>query len=99
MTGDLRKAYESDANTKRYLASGLAVVFCLVGGLGVWAATTQIAGAVISSGLVVVESNVKKVQHPTGGVVGELHVKNGSVVKAGDVLIRLDETLTRTNEQ
>ncbi len=99
MTRPQRRKTEVNASVRSYLASGLAVVFFLVGGLGVWAATTNIAGAVIGSGLVAVESNVKKVQHATGGIVGEIHVKNGSKVKAGDVLIRLDETLTRSNEQ
>lgn len=99
MTISQRHKIEVDADVRTYLASGLAVVFFMVGGLGVWAASTNIAGAVIGSGLVVVESNVKKVQHATGGVVGEIHVKNGSKVKAGDILLRLDETLTRTNEQ
>jgi len=99
MTSAPRKKTEVEANVKAYLVSGLAVVFILVGGLGVWATTTSIVGAVIGSGVVVVESNVKKVQHPTGGIVGEINVKNGDQVKAGDLLIRLDETLTRTNEQ
>ena len=45
----------------------------------------------------VVDSNVKKVQHPTGGVVGEVRVHDGDRVKAGDILIRLDETVTRAN--
>lgn len=88
-----------NANVSRYVAAGLSIVFLLFGVFGVWAATTSISGAVVSSGLVVVESNVKKVQHPTGGIVGEILVKNGSQVKAGDLLIRLDETLTRTNAQ
>lgn len=88
-----------DASVSRFMISGLAVVFFLVGGLGVWAATTEIAGAVVATGVVVVETNVKKVQHPTGGIVGEIHVKNGAHVKAGDLLIRLDETLTRVNLQ
>ncbi|WP_346657714.1 HlyD family type I secretion periplasmic adaptor subunit [Bradyrhizobium sp. 160] len=44
-----------------------------------------------------VDSNVKKVQHPTGGVVGELRVREGHPVKAGDILVRLDETVTRAN--
>ena len=48
-------------------------------------------------GVVVVESNVKKVQHPTGGVVGELRVREGDRVKAGDVLIRLDPTQAAVN--
>ena len=69
----------------------------LVGGVGGWASTTEFAGAVIAPGQVVVESNVRKVQHPSGGVVGELLVHDGSRVELGDVLIRLDETQTRAN--
>ena len=61
-----RISVEVDASVKTYLACGLAVVFFIVGGIGVWAATTNIAGAVVGAGLIVVESNVKKVQHPTG---------------------------------
>ena len=47
--------------------------------------------------MVVVESNVKKVQHPTGGIVGELRVRDDQRVKEGDVVLRLDETQTRAN--
>ena len=46
-----------------------------------------------------VDTNVKKVQHPTGGIVGELRVREGDRVKEGDLLIRLDETVTRANLQ
>jgi len=45
----------------------------------------------------VVDSSVKKVQHPTGGVVGELKVREGDRVNAGDILLRLDETQTLAN--
>jgi HlyD family secretion protein len=83
----------------RYLVAGFVIIFALVGGVGVWAAQTEIAGAVIAQGTVVVESNVKKVQHPSGGIVGEIFVKNGDFVHAGDLLLRLDETLTRANLQ
>jgi HlyD family secretion protein len=65
--------------------------------VGGWAATTQIAGALIAQGSVVVDSNVKKVQHPTGGVVGKLNVQDGDRVKAGDILVQLDDTITRAN--
>ena len=65
--------------------------------MGGWAATTQIAGALIAQGSVVVDSNVKKVQHPTGGVVGKLNVQDGDRVKAGDILVQLDDTITRAN--
>ncbi len=87
------------APVARYIAGGIVALALLFGGLGVWAATTQIAGAVIAPGLVVVETNVKKVQHPTGGVVGELLVRNGADVKEGELLVRLDETVTRANLQ
>jgi len=80
-----------------YLAGAIAVVVLLFGGVTVWAMTTRIAGAVLATGTVVVDSYVKKVQHPNGGVVGEIRVKNGDRVKAGDLLIRLDETLLRSN--
>ncbi|MGE5267660.1 MAG: HlyD family type I secretion periplasmic adaptor subunit [Deltaproteobacteria bacterium] len=82
-----------------YIAGGIAAVAVLFGGMGLWAATAEIAGAVIASGLVVVETNVKKVQHPTGGVVGDLFVRNGSSVNEGDLLVRLDDTVTRANLQ
>jgi len=82
---------------RRHLIVGLAVVVLLAGGLGGWASTAQISGALIAPGSVVVESNVKKVQHPTGGVVGELRARDGDVVKAGDVVVRLDDTVTKAS--
>jgi HlyD family secretion protein len=81
----------------RHIVAGSILVGVLVIGLGGWASTAQISGALIAQGSIVVDTNVKKVQHPTGGVVGELFVRDGDHVKAGDVLIRLDETVTRAN--
>lgn len=75
---------------------GFATVAVLVGGIGGWATTSELSGAVIANGTLVVESSVKKVQHPTGGSVGALLVEEGSAVTAGDVLVRLDDTLPRT---
>ena len=80
-----------------HLIIGLAVVALLAGGLGGWASTQEISGALIAPGQIVVESNVKKVQHPTGGVVGELRAHDGDVVKAGDIVVRLDDTVTKAN--
>jgi HlyD family secretion protein len=80
-----------------HLIVGLAVVAVLAGGLGGWASMQEISGALIAPGQIVVESNVKKVQHPTGGVVGELLAHDGTVVKAGDIVVRLDDTVTRAN--
>jgi HlyD family secretion protein len=80
-----------------HLIVGLAVVVVLAGGLGGWASTAEISGALIAPGSIVVESSVKKVQHPTGGVVGEVRAHDGDVVKAGDVVVRLDDTVTRAS--
>jgi len=82
---------------RRQLVAGVALAALLAGGVGGWAATTEIAGAIIAPGAVVVDSNVKKVQHPSGGVVGEVRARDGDRVKAGDILVRLDETVTRAN--
>ncbi len=87
----------SHQSISRHLVLGGAAVVALVVGVGGWAATTELSGAVIAPGQLVVDSNVKKVQHPTGGVVGELRVKDGDRVQAGDVVVRLDETQTRAN--
>ena len=73
------------------------MVALLAGGGRRLAATTELSGAVIAPGVMVVDTNVKKVQHPTGGVVGELRVRDGDQVKAGDVVVRLDETVTQAN--
>jgi membrane fusion protein, type I secretion system len=75
----------------------MTVVGILAGGVGGWAATMPISGALIASGSIVVDSNVKKVQHPSGGVVGELRVRDGDRVKAGDIVARLDQTVTGAN--
>ncbi len=82
---------------QRHLLFGTAAALLLVGGVGGWAITTELSGAVIASGQLVVDSNVKKVQHPTGGVVGELRVRDGDRVKEGDIVVRLDETQARAN--
>ena len=74
---------------------GLAITVFLVAGVGGWAAATHLAGAVIAPGTIVVESSVKKVQHPTGGVVGEILVREGAEVEAGQIVLRLDDTVTK----
>ncbi len=77
-------------------AGGFAVVFGFFG-VVVWLLLAELSGAVVATGQVVAESDVKKVQHQTGGIVGEILVKNGHRVAAGDVLLRLDATISRTN--
>jgi HlyD family secretion protein len=89
--------FDAKRSTRRHVVVGLAAVLFLVGGIGGWAATTELSGALIAAGSVVVDSNVKKVQHQSGGVIGELRVRNGSLVRGGEIVARLDETVTRAN--
>ncbi|UZE48026.1 HlyD family type I secretion periplasmic adaptor subunit [Rhodopseudomonas sp. P2A-2r] len=82
---------------QRYIIGGAILVVLVTFGIGGWASTTELSGAVVAQGVIVVDSSVKKVQHPTGGIVSELRVKEGGRVKAGDILVRLDETQTLAN--
>ncbi len=72
------------------LTAGVAALCLLVGGLGFWAVHASIAGAVVTSGTVQVQSNRQVVQHPDGGVVDAILVREGDAVAPGDVLVRLD---------
>ena len=91
------RVLRSHRSIRRHLRVGIALVVLLCGGVGGWAATTRLSGAIISSGSVVVDSHVKKVQHLTGGVVGEVRAHDGDHVNAGDVVVRLDDTITRAS--
>ncbi|MEH3148605.1 MAG: HlyD family type I secretion periplasmic adaptor subunit [Methylobacterium frigidaeris] len=96
MTG--RTETDPTRDTRRSLTRhGLAVlaVLALTSAAGAWTAATELSGAIIATGSLVVETNIKKVQHPTGGVVADLLVQEGTRVAAGDLLIRLDATTAR----
>lgn len=73
-----------------FLLLGYGALFVLVFGLGTWGAMARISGAVVAVGFVAVEGNRQVVQHPTGGVIEAINVRDGDVVDAGDVLITLD---------
>lgn len=80
------------ANPRPSILLGVLVILVAFGGFGAWAAMAQIASAVIAPGIVTVDSSRKKIQHLEGGVVKDLLVRDGDLVKEGDVLmIRLDE--------
>jgi HlyD family secretion protein len=92
-----QKAERALPSIRNHMLAGAGALVVLIVGFGGWAVTTELSGAVIGSGFLVVDSNVKKVQHPTGGVVGELRVRDGDRVKEGAIVVRLDETVTRAN--
>ncbi|MDJ0992638.1 MAG: HlyD family type I secretion periplasmic adaptor subunit [Dinoroseobacter sp.] len=82
----------SRVNSRLPLSLGYAAVLILIAGFGAWSIGTEIAGAVVARGQIEVQSERQIVQHPDGGVVGEILAKDGDVVNQGDVLIRLDDT-------
>ncbi|GLQ76654.1 HlyD family type I secretion periplasmic adaptor subunit [Mesorhizobium huakuii] len=90
---------EARDDIRSNLILGAAVTAMLIVGGGLWLGLTRIAGAVIAPATVVVESNIKKVQHLTGGTIGGIFAQDGDHVRAGDVVARLDDTLTRANLQ
>jgi membrane fusion protein, type I secretion system len=82
---------------ERELRTGLrALIIGVVLGGG-WLTFVPLSGAVVVPGSLVVQSNVKTIQHPTGGVVAEIPVHNGMRVKAGDLLLRLDATQAKAS--
>ncbi|MBY0227424.1 MAG: HlyD family type I secretion periplasmic adaptor subunit [Hyphomicrobium sp.] len=88
-----------DQSIRSYRRLGLATLLLGLGGAAAWAATVQLSGAVVATGTVVVESSVKRVQHASGGIVGEILVKDGAKVQVGDILVKLDQTMARANLQ
>ena len=68
---------------------GLLIVFTLT-----WGLFAQLNSAAIASGVVAVDTNRKEIQHLEGGIIKDILVSEGSRVKEGDILLRLDDTRT-----
>jgi protease secretion system membrane fusion protein len=73
-----------------YSKLGWIIVLLGVGGFLLWAMFAPLDKGAPLSGTVAKESNRKTIQHPTGGVVEEILVKEGDVVKAGQVLLKMN---------
>jgi len=84
---------------ERELRTGLRILIAATVIIGGWMTLVPLAGAVVVPGNLVVQSNVKTIQHPTGGIVAEIKVENGKRVAAGDLLLRLDPTQAQANLQ
>lgn len=78
-----------------WLALGL--VGLVFGGLLLFAHSQKIAGAVLAAGSVVTESEARLIQHHEGGIVRQIHVKNGARVQRGDPLVELDTHIVRAS--
>lgn len=80
---------------RRRMLAGYIVTGIFVFGIVGYAALVQIRGAVIAPGNIVVEGNIRRIQHQDGGSVAEILVRNGQKVAAGDLLVRMTETQAR----
>lgn len=74
----------------RPLMKGLLILSLGIGGFVAWSTIAEIDGAVVAAGQVAVEARAQAIQHPDGGLVVALHVRDGSVVAAGDPVLTLD---------
>lgn len=93
------KAAAKAWTARRQLVIGVIGLLILLGGFGSWAVLANISGAIISQGQIAVDSNRQVVQHPDGGVVTDILVREGDVVGADQVLLRLDRTLVQSDAQ
>ena len=90
--------WESPLKTARSaMIAGCVIVLVMFVGFGGWATTVYIASAAIGKGTIGASLRRQVVQHLEGGIIAELRVAEGSYVKAGELMIRLDDTKLRAN--
>lgn len=89
--------HKKPASPEFYMRFGFGVIALVFGGLIIWSIFAPIEGAVTAGGQVVVEGNRKSVQHLEGGTVSDILVREGQQVRAGDVIVRLDDTVPKAN--
>jgi len=85
------------SSIRRHLWGGGLFLCSLLAFMTGWAAWMEISGAIIAPGAIMVETNVKTIKHKEGGIIGRILIKNGDLVSSGDLLIRLDDAVTRAN--
>ena len=86
---------DTERAIRRHLRQALLALILLGGSAFAWSTTASLDSAVVTQGTIVVETNIKKVQHPSGGVVGAILVREGQKVQDGQIVVRLDETATK----
>ena len=96
MTGRDTSVPDPRWSAARPLAQGGLTVLLLIGGFGSWSVLTTLSGAIIAAGQVEVSESRQVVQHPDGGVIEDILVAEGDRVAAGDVLLRLDGSVLRS---
>lgn len=90
-----RAARDKPYSYKGRVILGSLFAVLLLGGVGGWAATAPLSGAVIGVGTVLIDQDIKLVQHPDGGVVRTIMVREGDQVVEGQVLVQLEDAQIR----
>src|SRR5690349_3235533 len=82
---------EGTFSIRARVVAGALLAVGLVVGCGGWSAIAQLQGAVITTGTVKVDQNLKEVQHRDGGIVRLIGIRQGDLVKEGQILVALDD--------
>lgn len=90
---------EDEVNTQQPIRLGAAVLVVGFGAFLLWAGFAPLDQGVPATGTVAIETRKKTIQHPTGGVVKDVLVKEGQWVKGGDVLMEVSDTQARANNE
>lgn len=90
---------EVNTNSKLHTRMGWWIIIAGIGGFVAWALYAPLDKGVPLSGTVAVASSKKAIQHLTGGTVEAILVKEGAVVKAGDVLVRMNSVQANVNAE
>ncbi|OYW49076.1 MAG: secretion protein HlyD [Novosphingobium sp. 28-62-57] len=96
---DTDQGYDPEADVARKVRAVSVALIALFALFIVAGLLVPIGGAVIAGGQVGVESHVKRIAHPNGGVIAEILVRNGQHVRKGDVLMRFDDRVTGADAQ
>jgi HlyD family type I secretion membrane fusion protein len=88
---------QASDDPRPFALTGYAIIAVCFFGLGGWAAVTPLGSAVIASGVVTTEGNKKTIQHLEGGIIKEILVREGQSVRAGQIILRLDDTTPKAN--
>jgi HlyD family type I secretion membrane fusion protein len=96
---DLDLSKERGTGIKSRVFSGSLAAMVLVGGFGGWAATSELSGAVIGQGQIMVDKDLRSIQHLDGGIIRSILVKKGDAVAEGQVMFTLDDTQLKAEAQ
>ena len=95
-----RNLYDINAITRsirRWTFVGVFTILLFFGGFIGWAAVAELDSAAIAPGSITVFTNRQAIQHLEGGIVREIRKRDGDMVKAGDIVLVLDDTSPRAN--